>query len=92
MDILQVWYGTVCIAQADLISMNSAAVATANPNLLAAQEGLDTQGLGKALMILGTIAAVVLGGFGVLYVIRMTNIAVHRSRRRKRRTSRRRSR
>lgn len=87
--ILQVWYGNVCIAQADLLACNDVAVSIAEDEQ---QGGFNTSGLIQALAVLGIIFAVILLLFGIMFVIRLTRGAMMRNRSKRRRQGRRRSR
>lgn len=90
-DVLQIWYGSVCIAQSDLVTMNSSRVAEASSNTQD-DGGFSMEGFGKVLGIVGIIAGVGLSVFLILFLIRWVRVTRLRSRRRKRRNSRRRSR
>ena len=82
---LQVWLGAVCIAQADLFTMNKVLPAGA----VFGENGADTDSVGflnVLLYLLGGIGLVAVGGFAVLYLMRRTYIA--RAKRRSRRNSR----
>lgn len=93
LDILQVWYGAVCIAQAELVAMNSSDVAVTQPNTGGNNfSQIDLEGLISVLAVLGAIVVIIAGFIGVLYVIRWVRKMRLRSRQRRRRSSRRRSR
>ena len=82
---LQVWLGAVCIAQADLFTMNK--VLPAGSVFGENTAGAGNIGFIKVLLyLLGGIALVVIVGFGVLYLMRTTYIV--RAKRRSRRNSR----
>lgn len=86
-DTMTVWYGGVCVAQADLVTMNSAKVSTA-----ASGEGMDQgDGIGLGLTIFLVILALIIGAAAALYIMRYINIRRARSRRRRRSRARRRS-
>ena len=88
---LQVWLGAVCIAQADLFTMNKVlpAGATFDEN----GTGADASGFFKVLLyLLGGIGFVVVAGFIVLYLLRVTHIANVKRRSRRNSRNRRRSR
>jgi len=87
--VLQVWYGNVCIAQADLLACNDVAISIPEDEK---QGGFNTDGLVQALVVLGIIFAVILLLFGIMFVIRLTRGAMMRSRSKRRRQDRRRSR
>ena len=87
--ILQVWYGNVCIAQADLLACNDVSISIAEDEQ---QGGFNTSGLIQALAVLGIIFAVILLLFGIMFVIRLTRGAMMRNRSKRRRQGRRRSR
>lgn len=92
---IQVWCGDVCVAQSEMVSMNSAALSQAasdeavpqNPN-----EEKENNGFTQFLMVIGILlgAAMVLGA--LLMMVLWFRDAMVRTRRRKRRQSRRRSR
>lgn len=88
---LQVWLGAVCIAQADLFTMNKVLPAGAVFGENAARNG-DFGFLKVLLYLLGGIAVVVVTGFIVLYLLRATYIAKARRRSRRNSRNRRRSR
>lgn len=92
LDILQVWYGSVCIAQSELVAMNSSKLATVSLENNTNSGELSTEGLIKALAVMGIILGVIIVFFVILYIIRFVRTAMFRSKRRKRRNSRRRSR
>lgn len=91
-NVVQVWYGSVCIAQSEIAAMNSSDVAAAT--LQSTQENTEENGAGltKVLAVFGIILIVIIGFAAVLYIIRMIRTAALRSKRRRRRSSRRRSR
>ena len=92
-DILQIWYGAVCIAQSELVAMNDSKFAEAVENTQS--QGADvwnSDGLTKVLAIFGMIVGVILGFILILYIIRWVRTAMLRSKRRRRRNARRRSR
>lgn len=89
-DTVQLWYKNVCIAQSPLTAKNSVAehiVEEENNSAIA-----NTEGLSKALIIIGIILAFVLCVAGILYVIQMVRMASVRAQHRRRRKNRRRSR
>lgn len=89
---IQVWYGSVCVAQSSLSAMNGVAVSAASQVQPGEEEERDNGGLGTGLMVLGVLLAVI-GGFAIInYLVKMVRRAREQSRRRKRRRSRRRSR
>lgn len=93
LDILQVWYGSVCIAQSELVAMNSSKVAAAQANSGASDfDAIDLQGLFSVMGVLAVIVGIILVLIGVLYIIRFVRVTQLRSRRRRRRNSRRRTR
>ncbi len=87
---VQVWYGGVCLAQSDMVSMNPSLVRTAEDD----QPGeADAEGgLSWFLTILGMIFAVVIGLVLILIVLRLVRRWLRRLRRRRRMKNRRRSR
>ena len=89
-DTVQLWYKNVCIAQSELTAKNSVAEYVAeeeNDSAIA-----NTEGISKALIIIGIILAFVLVIAGVLYTIQSIRVAVKRAQHRRRRKNRRRSR
>ncbi len=93
-DIVQVWYGNVCVAQTDLVALNASSVAAAPTAEYGGSNAgkLDMGGVVKILAVLGAIVLVIGGAFGVLYLIRMVRLSKLRAKRRRRRSERRRSR
>ena len=88
---LQIWYGSVCLAQSDVYAMNS--VATAG-SVLTEDAGVKGAGsFGRVVLYLLAAAGVIaLVGFAVLYALRAVRIAKARKAARRRNRSRRRSR
>lgn len=89
-DTVQLWYKNVCIAQSELTAKNSVAeyiVAEKDDSAIA-----NTEGISKALIIIGIILAFVLCVAGAFYVIQSVRMAVKRAQHRRRRKNRRRSR
>ena len=87
---VEVWYGDLCIAQTDLLAMNSVEVYVpqAEPDMPA---NLHEDSAGKLIVIIAlSLLGVVVLGFGVLFAIRMVRIAAMRAKRRRRRANRRR--
>lgn len=87
---VQVWFGAVCLAQSDMVSMNGSVVYDKLPGT----ETLtgDTGNGGQFLKILG-IVFIVLLGLAVVYLgVKFIRAAIIRARRRRRRKNRRRSR
>lgn len=92
-DILQIWYGAVCIAQSELVAMNDSKFAEAAEDPQSPSADVWNSGaLTKVLAIFGMIVGVVLGFILILYIIRWVRTAMLRSKRRRRRNARRRSR
>lgn len=92
-DLVQVWYGSVCVAQSELIAVNSsraAPVQTAPSGGTTEQRGSGT-GL-KVLAVIGGIVLVIALLFAALYAVRMFRLSKLRAKRRRRRSERRRSR
>lgn len=89
-DTVQLWYKNVCIAQSPLTAKNSVAeyIAEEEDDSVIA----NTEGLSKALIIIGIILAFVLCVAGVLYMVQMVRMAAVRAQHRRRRKNRRRSR
>ena len=89
---VQVWYGTTCLAQSDLVAMNSSAVSERSQNVESVQPeketGVNTQNL---LTVLGIIFACILAAVLLFVVSRVIRGAMIRARRRRRRRNRRRS-
>ena len=88
---LQIWYGSVCLGQADVIAKNSVEVASASNSVKVIQSDGDN-GLLTALMIIGIAVLVVAGVAGGLRVVRFVRLSQSRAQQRRRRASRRRSR
>ncbi len=89
-DTVQLWYKNICVAQSPLIAKNSVALAEVEDEDAGAFA--NTQGLSKALVIVGIILAFVLCVAGVLYCVQTVRTAAIRAQHRRRRKSRRRSR
>lgn len=92
LDICQVWYGSVCIAQSELIAMNSSQVSAKAVTSGTDDASIDTAGLQTALLVFGVIVGVIVGFAAILYIIRVIRRVRFQSKRRRRRNSRRRSR
>lgn len=92
LDICQVWYGSVCIAQSELIAMNSSQVSAKAVTSGTDDASIDTAGLRTALLVFGVIVGVIVGFAAILYIIRVIRRVRFQSKRRRRRNSRRRSR
>lgn len=88
---LQVWYGSVCVAQTDLFTMNKVLPAGSIFNESVAAS-TNTGFLKVLLYFFGGIAFVVVAGFGVLYLLRVTYITKAKRRSRRNSRNRRRSR
>ena len=88
-DTVQLWYKNVCIAQSPLTAKNAVAAYITNEK----DESIlvNTEGVSKALIIIGIILGFVLCVAGVLYVIQMARMAALRAQHRRRRKNRRRS-
>lgn len=89
-DTVQLWYKNVCIAQSELTAKNAVAeyiTEDVDDSAIA-----NTEGISKALIIVGIIIAFVLCLAGVFYVIQKARMAVKRAQHRRRRKNRRRSR
>lgn len=91
-NVLQVWYGNVCIAQTELVTMNSARDAGNNFSTQSQSEDTGGSALTRILTVLGVLAGVVITFAAVLYIIRWVRTVKIRARSRRRRQSRRRSR
>lgn len=88
---VQVWYGNVCIAQSDMVAMNSSKLKTAAQTTDTTKK--DTDGSMLAfLKTLGIIFAALVILFGLYYLYNLIRRSIIRRRRNKRRRSRRRSR
>ncbi|MBQ9167598.1 MAG: D-alanyl-D-alanine carboxypeptidase [Oscillospiraceae bacterium] len=91
---VQVWYGSICLAQSDMVAMNPAKESTnagdvsTNPAVI----GENESGLGWFLKILGMIFAVIVVVAIIFIALRLVRGAVIHTRRRRRRKNRRRSR
>lgn len=90
---VQVWYGTMCLAQSDMVAMNGSKVAQ---NTLVQPEQRSTSKSdfngGIVLTVLGVAFAVIIGIVLVLVMIHLVRTWIIRARRRRRRKNRRRSR
>ena len=89
-DTVQLWYKNVCIAQSELTAKNAVAEYIAeevDDSAIA-----NTEGISKAMIIIGIILAFVLCIAGIFYVIQKARMAVKRAQHRRRRKNRRRSR
>ena len=89
-DTVQLWYKNVCIAQSELTAKN--AVAEHITEEVDDSAIANTEGISKALIIIGIILGFVLCVAGIFYVIQKTRLAVRRAQHRRRRKNRRRSR
>lgn len=90
---VQVWYGGVCVAQSDMVAMNSSRLQTETQQSGTSGTRKDSDGsMLSFLKVLGIIFAVMAVLFGLFYVYNLIRRAIVRSRRKKRRRSRRRSR
>ncbi len=90
-DILQIWYGSVCVAQTEVLAMNTVRVKTQSQDLNGpGQEEGDA--VTRGLIFAGALVLLILALVGVLYLVRIIRTAAYRARKRKRRRSRRRSR
>ncbi len=88
---VEVWYGELCIAQSDLLALNSVDVYVpqTEPNIPAS---LHEESAGKLIAIIaGILVGIVVVGFAILLTIRTIRIASMRAKRRRRRASRRRN-
>lgn len=90
---VQVWFGSICLAQSDMITMNTSVVDT---NLLDPGEDLqggqtEKSGLGIFLQGLGMVFAVIVVIIILFIALRLIRGAIIRARRRRRRMNRRRS-
>lgn len=89
---IQVWYGSVCVAQSSLSALNGVAVSAADQTQPGTDVVEENGGLGVGLAVLGVLLAII-GGFAVInYAVKMVRRAREQSRRRKRRRNRQRSR
>lgn len=89
---VQIWYGSICIAETELFTLIDVPVSasvTVEPN--AQPGGFDAGAITTALAVLGIIFAVILVLFGGLFLVRTVRIYMRRARSKKRRKSRRRS-
>lgn len=91
----QIYYGSLCVASVSLYAQNGSAVSAAAAQQIQQPEedpGFDAGALSTAFMVLGIIFAVILVGFGGLFLVRKLRSAMGKKRREKRREDRRRSR
>ncbi len=87
---VEVWYGDLCIAQTDLVALNSVEVSTpqAEPDLPAS---LHEDSAGRLIAIIaGVLLGILVLVFAILFAIRTIHIARMRAIRRRRRANRRR--
>lgn len=88
---IEVWYGSICVAQANLETKNY--VYGADGSQDNSQQGqFSSEGLVKILIVLGIAACIVVLLAALLYLIRFINISRVRTKRRRRVAGRRRSR
>lgn len=88
---VEVWYGDLCIAQSDLLALNSVDVFVpqAEPDMPAS---LHEDSAGKIIAIIaGVILGIIVLAFGMLFAIRTVRVAAMRAKRRRRRMNRRRN-
>lgn len=88
MGTVQVWYGSICLAQSPIYAHNSVNLVSNDT------DGTDTQtgdALTTGLIVLSVLIILMIGGAITLYLIRRYNIARARMTRRRRRRDRRRS-
>ena len=89
-DTVQLWYKNVCVAQSELTAKNAVAefiAETPEESVIA-----NTEGISKALIIIGIIIGFVLCIAGIFLVIQNVRMAVLRAQHKRRRKNRRRSR
>ncbi len=89
-DTVQLWYKNVCIAQSELVAKTAVAeyiTKEENDSAIA-----NTEGLSKAMIIIGIILGFVLCVAGTMYAIQMVRTAAKRAQHKRRRKNRRRSR
>lgn len=89
-NVVQLWYGNVCLAQSPLITKNSSRIPESWQKSDVLQEGGG--GLTTALIIVGVLFGGVLAVFGVLYIVQTVRRMSLRVQHRRRRINRRRSR
>lgn len=87
---VQVWYGTVCLAQSPLVARNNVSVSAAKSGT--SQQAQTGDALVTGLTIVAVLIVVGVGGSVVLYLVQSYNLAAARARRRRRSKNRRRSR
>lgn len=89
---VQVWYANLCLAQSDMVAMNSSKLEQ-NPFDDQSGDGdAGLSGLGMVLQILGVIFGIVIGLAFLFVVVNLIRRAAVRARRKRRRRNRRRSR
>lgn len=89
---IQVWYGSKCLAQADLLAANAVDRWQQLPEYVHDPNHADAGSWTVLLIVVGVLGGIGLAVFGVLLAIRMIRKAQIDARRRSRRQSRRRSR
>ncbi|MDD6199788.1 MAG: serine hydrolase [Firmicutes bacterium] len=93
---IEVWYGEICVAQTDLVSMNAVSVYQAPPEPTGSAGKDEDSGGAVIATVIGVTVGIVLGAaalfFLVLLLIRSVRKASVRARRRRRRMNRQRSR
>lgn len=88
---VEVWYGDLCIAQSDLLAMNSVDVYVPQPEP-DMPASLHEDSAGKLIVVIALIlVGIVVLGFAILFAIRTVRIVAMRAKRRRRRMSRRRN-
>lgn len=93
LDVIQLWQGSVCLAQSDLVAMNPSAVAaTTAGDVGTAAEAGTSDTVDTILRYLGIAVLVLAGLMLLLLIVRWVRTANYRNRRRRRRMDRRRSR
>lgn len=88
LDVMQVWYGSVCLGEAVLYAMNSSEV---RPSVEENAGGMG-QGFSIGLIVFGVLIGAVILFAASLYIVRFVRISMARKRSRRRRNGRRRSR
>ncbi len=92
--VCQIWYGSICLTQVNLYSINASRVVENAPPPTAPPEdpGFDAGAVSTALMVLGILFLCILVMGGGLFLVRYSQIFMRNSRSKKRRKERRRSR
>lgn len=87
---VSVWYRNSCLMETELYAMNDVKLAEEAAEIQS-NEVQNSEGMSKAMSIVGTVCVIILGCFGVYLLYGNVRRAIIRRQRRRRRTNRRRS-